>query len=330
MVVAIIGALTLLLAGCSALTQWDIKRVLAYSTISQIGYMFLALGVGAWSAAIFHFMTHAFFKSLLFLAAGVVIDALHHEHDLYKMGGLRSQLPLTFWTFLIGACSLAALPFVTAGFYSKDLILEKAWQGGPWFWAAGLIGALLTSLYTFRVVFLTFFGTAQQQVSKKPGFRIQLPLVVLAVLSVASGWITIPEFLQTNLPVPYRPGVQLGLQVTAGVVAVGGIYLAYLLFLRHRPFMAKIAAAPISRLLHRFWSGGWGFDWLYDGLFVRPYVWLARVNKNDVVDLVYVGVARLSQASHRALSRTQTGRVRWYAAGIAVGAVVILILVVFL
>lgn len=328
--VAIIGAVTLLLAGCSALTQWDIKRVLAYSTISQIGYMFLALGVGAWSAAIFHFMTHAFFKSLLFLAAGVVIDALHHEHDLCKMGGLRSQLPVTFWTFLIGACSLAALPFVTAGFYSKDLILEKAWLGAPWLWAAGLAGALLTSLYTFRMVFLTFFGTAQQQVSKKPGLCIQLPLVVLAVLSVVSGWLTVPEFLQVSLPVSYRPGVELGLKITAGAVSVTGIYLAFLLFLRHRWFMEKMGKAPIIRMFHQFWSVGWGFDCLYDWLVVRPYLWLARVDKNDVVDLVYTGVARLSLASHRALSKSQTGQVRWYAAGIAVGAIIILLIIVVL
>ena len=129
--VAIIGAATLLLAGCSALTQRDIKRVLAYSTISQIGYMFLALGVGAWSAAIFHFMTHAFFKALLFLGAGVVIAELDDEHDMFKMGGLRRELPVAFWTFLIGRRSLAALPLVTAGFYSKDLILLEAWSSVP-------------------------------------------------------------------------------------------------------------------------------------------------------------------------------------------------------
>ena len=124
--VAAIGAATLLLAGFSALTQNDIKRVLAYSTISQIGYMFLALGVGAWGAAIFHFMTHAFFKALLFLAAGIVIEALHHEHNIFRMGGLRKELPVAFWTFLIGGCSLAGLPLITAGFYSKDLILWSA------------------------------------------------------------------------------------------------------------------------------------------------------------------------------------------------------------
>ena len=135
---ALVGTVTLLTAGASALTQKDIKRVLAYSTMSQVGYMFLALGVGAWSAAIFHFVTHACFKALLFLSAGVVIQALDDEHDIFRMGGSRKALPWAFWTFLIGAASLSALPFVTAGFYSKDLILLGAWaspQGGHLLWA---------------------------------------------------------------------------------------------------------------------------------------------------------------------------------------------------
>ena len=170
--VAVIGAATLLIAGFSALAQKDIKRVLAYSTISQIGYMFLALGVGAWSAAMFHFMTHAFFKALLFLGAGVVILAQHHEHDMFKMGGLQETLPVVFWTFLIGSASLSALPLVTAGFYSKDLILWQAWSsptGGLWLWLAGLFGAFITSLYTFRMVFVTFFGKEKLGLSMKPG-----------------------------------------------------------------------------------------------------------------------------------------------------------------
>ena len=140
--VAVIGAATLVLAGFSALTQWDIKRVLAYSTISQIGYMFLAMGVGAWTAGIFHFMTHAFFKSLLFLAAGVVIDAMHEEHNIFKMGGLRKELPLAFGAFLIAGCSLAGLPLITAGFYSKGLIVWEAWsspQGNPMLVARGRV-----------------------------------------------------------------------------------------------------------------------------------------------------------------------------------------------
>jgi NADH-quinone oxidoreductase subunit L len=144
MTVAIVGAATLFIAGFSALTQYDIKRVLAYSTISQIGYMFLALGVGAYSAAIFHFMIHAFFKALLFLAAGAVIEALHHQHSMFKMGGLKDKLPVVFWTFLIGSASLAALPLISAGFYSKDQILWYAWaaeDGNTWLWLLALIGA---------------------------------------------------------------------------------------------------------------------------------------------------------------------------------------------
>ena len=172
--VAVIGAATLLLAGFSALTQWDIKRVLAYSTISQIGYMFLALGVGAWAAAIFHFMTHAFFKALLFLAAGVVIQAMHEEHSIFKMGGLRKELPLAFGAFLIAGCSLAGLPLITAGFYSKGLIVWETWsspQGSTALWLAGVFGVLLTALYIFRVIFLVFFGEAKARVTKRPGLQ---------------------------------------------------------------------------------------------------------------------------------------------------------------
>ena len=161
--VAVIGAATLLRSrGLSALTQSDIKRILAYSTVSQIGYMFLALGVGSWAAAMFHFMTHAFFKALLFLASGIVIEALHHEHNIFRMGGLRKELPIAFWTFLIGGCSLAGLPLVTAGYFSKDYILWGAWtspQGNPAFWIVGIIGVLLTGLYTFRLIFVVFFGS---------------------------------------------------------------------------------------------------------------------------------------------------------------------------
>jgi NADH-quinone oxidoreductase subunit L len=350
--VAIVGALTLLLAGFSALTQRDIKRVLAYSTISQIGYMFLALGVGAWSAAIFHFMTHAFFKALLFLGAGTIIIRLHHEHDMFKMGGLRREMPTTFWTFLIGSASLAAIPLLTAGFYSKDQILWSAWSssaGSPWLWAAGLVGALLTSLYTFRMVFLTFYGEREplvQELSPVPrlGVRVRLPLVVLAVLSVVGGLVDLPrtlgnlpllsDFLHSVLPAANMAaegvGTELLFQVIAGAVSLGGVYLAYLLILRRRQVVEGWTASPLGSALHRLWFAGWGFDWLYDTLFVRPYVWIARTNRRDVVDLFYEGLARLAEVLHGLLSRTQTGRVRWYAAGIALGAVVVIALAVLL
>ena len=172
--VALVGAATLLIAGFSALTQWDLKRVLAYSTMSQIGYMFLALGVGAWPAAIFHFMTHAFFKALLFLAAGIVIDALHDEHNIFRMGGLRTRLPVAFWTFVIAGCSLAGLPLITAGAFSKDWIIWGAWSGpngSAGLWIVALAGVMLTSLYTFRMIFLVFFGEAPSEVTKRPARR---------------------------------------------------------------------------------------------------------------------------------------------------------------
>jgi NADH-quinone oxidoreductase subunit L len=350
--VAIVGALTLLLAGFSALTQRDIKRVLAYSTISQIGYMFLALGVGAWSAAIFHFMTHAFFKALLFLGAGTIIIRLHHEHDMFKMGGLRQEMPTTFWTFLIGSASLAAIPLVTAGFYSKDQILWSAWSssaGSPWLWAAGLVGALLTSLYTFRMIFLTFYGERGplvQEMSPVPrlGVRIRLPLIVLAVLSVVGGLVDLPrtlgnlpflsDFLHSLLPAAKMAaegvGTELLFQIIAGVVSLGGVYLAYWLILRRRQVVEGWTASSLGNALHRLWFVGWGFDWLYDTLFVRPYVWMARTNKQDIVDLFYEGLARLAEVLNGLLSRTQTGRVRWYAAGIALGAVIVIALAVLL
>src|SRR5690348_17467667 len=211
--VAVIGAATLLLAGFSALTQSDIKRVLAYSTISQIGYMFLALGVGAWSAAMFHFMTHAFFKALLFMAAGAVIQSLHHEQDMFRMGGLRRELPLTFWAFLIGGSALAGMPLVTAGFFSKDLILWQSWagpNGSIWFWLAGMLGALLTSLYTYRLIILVFYGPQRAHVSRYPGPGMRVPLVVLCVLSLSGGYVDTPphfggvpalsNFLNATLP----------------------------------------------------------------------------------------------------------------------------------
>ncbi|HZL50404.1 MAG TPA: NADH-quinone oxidoreductase subunit L, partial [Terracidiphilus sp.] len=182
--VAVIGAATLLMAGFSALTQWDLKRVLAYSTISQIGYMFLALGVGAWPAAIFHFMTHAFFKALLFLGAGIVIQSLGEEHNIFRMGGLRKQLPVAFWTFLIAGLSLAGLPLVTAGAFSKDWILWgalSAAHGSTALWVVALLGVLLTSIYTFRMIFLVFFGEAHSQVTRRAGKAMYIPCLILGL-----------------------------------------------------------------------------------------------------------------------------------------------------
>ena len=345
--VAIVGALTLLLAGFSAMVQRDIKRVLAYSTISQIGYMFLALGVGAWSAAIFHFMTHAFFKALLFLGAGCVILAQDREHDMFKMGGLRSQLPVVFWAFLIGSGALSAVPLVTAGFYSKDMIIWQAYastRGGTWLWAAAIAGALLTSMYTLRMVTLTFFGPLGKEVSRQPGWQMSLPIVVLAVLSVIAGFVDVPptlggvpvlsNFLERALPVSVlaanRTGLEGLFEILSGAVSLGGIFLIVLLMRNWSRFTETLARSSPGEALHRLWLAGWGFDRLYDLVLVHPYVWLARINRGDAVDQIYRGIGLLSQLAWRGLIITQNGRVRSYALGIALGAAIVIGLAVFL
>lgn len=336
--VAVIGAATLLLAGCSALTQYDIKRILAYSTISQIGYMFLALGVGAWEAAIFHFMTHAFFKALLFLAAGIVIGALHEEHDIFRMGGLRKELPVAFWIFLIGGCSLAGLPVITAGYYSKDLIVWSAANsaiGGVGLWAAGIAGVVLTSLYIFRLIFVVFFGQVRTPATHRPGLAMVIPASVLAFLSIAGGFDKGPflAFMGTALPA-FREaagGMSEALSsAAAGLAFLGGFLAAWYAYLRNREFSGAIAANRAGRVLHHFWFCDWGMDWFYDRVFIRPVAWLAAVNKADIVDSIYGGLAALAALCYRALSMTETGKLRWYAAWIAGGSFVVIAIVIFL
>jgi NADH-quinone oxidoreductase subunit L len=340
LVLAIIGAVTLVYAGLSALAQNDIKRALAYSTISQVGYMFLALGVSAWSAAIFHFLTHAFFKALLFLAAGLVIKAMDEEHDIRKMGGLRRDIPAVFWLFLVGAASLSALPVVTAGFYSKDLIVDLALsseQGSGWLWVAGVVGALLTSLYAFRLVFLVFFGTRTRTpaTTRFSGLAL-VPMFVLAVGAVALGWIQMPlrwggwtlftDFMQPVLPLPAtRTGGFAGgpaASVIVVLVSLAGIYLAYLFFGRRPAVWPGLAARPAFRRLAGFALAGWGFDRLYELAFVRPFLWLARRGKDDVIDKALSGIGRLAGILNGLLSRTQAGRLRYYLAMAAFGVVV--------
>lgn len=344
MAVAVVGVATLILAGFAALTQWDIKKILAYSTVSQIGYMFLALGVGAWSAAIFHFMSHAFFKSLLFLGAGIVINACHHEHSIFKMGGLRKQLPVAFWTFLIAGCSLAGLPLITAGFYSKGLIIfqtQAALHGARTLWILAVIGVLLTSLYTFRMIFVTFFGEAKSHVEHRPRLSMKIPCIILAVLSIGGGWLETPHFLGDihwftdfmHSALPAAAAVHAGamsdlaseLWVTLAFVI--GILATYYLYLVRPSVVESLTAPAISKALHRFWFSDWGMDWLYDHLFVRPIVWFAEVDKGDFVDGFYNGCAAVSRELYRALSSTETGRVRWYAAGIVLGSVVFVAIV---
>jgi NADH-quinone oxidoreductase subunit L len=334
--VAIIGALTLLIAGFSALAQHDLKRILAYSTISQIGYMFLALGVGAWSAAVFHFMIHAFFKALLFLGAGIVILVLDEEHDIFKMGGLRKKMPVVFYTFLIGSASLSALPLITAGFYSKDQILWYAWSsqtGSVLLWLAGIVGAFLTALYSFRMIFITFYGEAKAEPSFLPGKLMTYPLIILSVLSVVGGFIELPasignihlfsRLVDNTLPVVITKGAEnkeLLFQVLSSVIALSGIYLAYIVYFR-KPSLSQ----PYSHSgINKFFEKGWGFDKLYDTLFVRPVVWLSVVDKDDFFDLWNKGLARLALFFNRVLSTAQNGKLRWYLLSFIIGIAIIL------
>lgn len=337
--VAVIGAATLLIAGFSALTQYDIKRVLAYSTISQIGYMFLALGLGAWTAAIFHFMTHAFFKALLFLAAGAVIEALHHEHNMFKMGGLKNKLPVIFWTFLIGSASLAALPLITAGFYSKDHILWYAWaaeNGTPLLWLIALLGAFITAAYTARMMIVTFWGESKTEIGHYPGKLMTVPLLILAFFSLFAGFIELPHnfghlTLFSNLLHQVLPETVLKagthsewlFQLIAAIVSVGGIYLAYIFYYKQPFRIEKLKQSKPVMNLHLFWFSGWGFDKLYNTIFVRPIVFIANINKNDVVDKLYQGITFVTIRLYRPLSFTQSGSLRWYVMGMIVGAIII-------
>jgi NADH-quinone oxidoreductase subunit L len=334
--VAIIGALTLLIAGFSALAQHDLKRILAYSTISQIGYMFLALGVGAWSAAVFHFMIHAFFKALLFLGAGIVILVLDEEHDIFKMGGLRKKMPVVFYTFLIGSASLSALPLITAGFYSKDQILWYSFSsqsGNIMLWLAGIIGALLTALYSFRMIFITFYGEAKTQPVFSPGKLMTVPLIILAVLSLVGGFVEMPssignihlfsELVGNTLPAVVTKtgeGQEIVFQVLSAIIALSGIYIAYIIYLK-KPALSELFSH--SRI-NKFFEKGWGFDKLYDTLFVRPVLWLSVIDKNDFFDLWNKGLSRLALFLNRLLSYTQNGKVRWYLLSFVIGIVIIL------
>jgi NADH-quinone oxidoreductase subunit L len=322
--VAWIGLATLLLAAFTALAQHDIKRILAYSTISQIGYMFLALGVGAFASGIFHLMTHAFFKALLFLAAGAVIHCLHHEHNIFRMGGLRTRLPVVFASFLIGSAALAALPF-TSGFYSKDAILLSAWELadiGPWLWAGGLLGALLTSIYSFRLVFIVFFGEAQTEPDRQPGWRMAGPLILLCVLSLLGGWIALP------LAGVFPPAEDHAVNHTVEWISIGtpllGLLLAYLMFLGGQISVDKLMASSGARALHGFWYSGWRMDQLYDALWVSPYKKVSHWLRNEPVDAIYNAIVAIHHWCHRKLLALQTGELRWYATTMVLGLILML------
>jgi len=359
--VAAIGAVTILYGATSALAQHDIKRVLAYSTISQIGYMFLAVGCGAYALALFHLTIHAFFKALLFLAAGAVIHAFDGEHDIRRMGGLAKHIPLLHYCFLAGAASLAAMPVVTAGFFSKDAILTAAWAApaGPLLWAFAVTGALLTGAYIFRVYLFVFPGTGPAPALATLSGAMAIPLVVLALCSIGAGFIEWPDgwpgahlwsnWLATDLGRAVMPthATAYMLQFAGAACAIGGIVLAFPLVRRERR-----GAMP---LIMQFLATGWGFDVFYTIVFVRPYRMLANGVRRWIDEAAveggvtalgkgFVGFARFNRRNvefaaiegalgelvaglrrgHQMLSTTQNGVLSRYATAIAAGAVLIL------
>jgi len=341
-IVAWVGGLTALFAASIGLVQTDIKRVLAYSTISQLGYMFVGVGVGAYAAGIFHLVTHAFFKALLFLGAGSVIHGLSGEQDLRKMGGLAPRMMTTTVTFLVGAFGLAGVPPL-AGFFSKDEILGAVFHGHRYLlWALLLVGAFMTAFYTFRLVFLAFFGGPRMpkevahHIHESPAV-MTLPLVVLAILTVVAGLaVGIPSsqgtafahFLAPVLPLEeaeHSAGVAFSLLVLSALVAIAGVALAWMVYGRTPVRAASIGVArnPVHKLLIEKYY----VDEIYDALFVRPIyrlsLWLARVFDPRLIDGIVNGVATLVVGWARGLRRVQTGFVMNYALGILLGAVAV-------
>jgi len=337
-----LGAATLLLAGLIALVQTDIKRVIAYSTMSQIGYMFLGVGLGAYANGMFHLMTHAFFKALLFMAAGIVIHALAGEQDLRKMGGLRTFLPRTYWAFMVGALALAGVP-PFAGFFSKDSILAAALAHG-WYgqllWVAGMVGAFLTGLYTFRMLFMAFWGEPSGFVREHfhalrrdvVGVSLAVPVGVLTVLAAFGGWL---QFAGIWTPVsnwlePVAPALvdasslqEAASSVIAVALGLAGIGVAWWIY------GARRAAAPQALPLfeRKFY-----FDELYDALFYRPAVLLARGLLALVERPLVFGSVNLIAETVRGLGldmrRLQTGLVRTYALAIAASLAVVTVVFV--
>jgi NADH-quinone oxidoreductase subunit L len=339
--VAVIGAATALFAATIGLAQTDIKKVLAYSTVSQLGYMFLAAGLGAYSVSIFHLMTHAFFKALLFLGSGSVIHAMGGEQDMRKMGGLKKALPITWATFVIGALAIAGFPGFS-GFFSKDAILAAAAGSGHWgLYAVGLLTALLTAFYMFRAVFLTFYGefrgTEEQRhhLHESPP-SMTLPLVILAVGAVASGWVGITfipgwdRFQRFLLPTIYdiaghkrvepelgRAG-EYGLMGLAIVFAVGGIYLAWRIFGGNRGAERGAAWEAGHPGVQRVLANKYWVDEVYDRFIVRPLAWTSRVIlwktvDNIVIDGAVKAGAFATDVAGHAGRLTTTGNIRNYA-----------------
>ena len=345
--VMVIGAITALFMGFLGIVQNDIKRVVAYSTLSQLGYMTVALAASAYSVAIFHLMTHAFFKALLFLGAGSVIHALAGEQDLRRMGGLRRRIPVTFWTMLVAALAISGI-FPLAGFFSKDEILWAAWAGGhPAVWILGLLTAGLTGLYMFRLIFLAFFGEPRHAEGAHPHESppsMTGPLVALALLSAAGGFIGLPawlganrfaRFLEPSLSLAHRGeaphfshALEFAFAALSVAVALAGIFAAHRIYLARPGAAGRIAARWGA--IHRLLRDRYRFDEFYDRAVVRPLLGLSertlwlRVDVG-VIDRCVNG-AGSSMVSLGALLRgMQNGLIRSYAAWIVAGMAAVLL-----
>ena len=357
--VATVGAITAFGAACAALTQNDIKRVLAYSTVSQIGYMFAALGVAGFAAAMFHFVTHAFFKALLFLSAGVVTHGTHGETDLRRLGGLRRSraLPGTAALAAVGAASLAGLPLITSGFYSKDAILWATLEGSfarPGLLVVLLITAGLTSLYAFRWHFMIFSGRpgpASQAEIHRPRDLMLYPLIGLAAGALLLGFFEMPESLggyhavSDFLGPVFDPATtryevdavqifpssaaarqaEVMLQAVAAGLSLLGMMLAYHWFVIRPDWIQRLAASPAVNGTILFLRSGWGADAMYSRIVIQPYRALARWLRHEPVDDIVDVITGAARAAHHLLSLTQTGWLRTYAAGIVLGTVLLIL-----
>jgi NADH-quinone oxidoreductase subunit L len=340
-VVAIIGAATALFAATMGLAQNDIKRVLAYSTISQLGYMFLACGVAAYSAGIFHLMTHAFFKALLFLAAGSVIHGLGGEQDLRKMGGLWKKLPVTFAVTTVGVFAIAGF-YPLAAFYSKDAILYAAFLHAPFgmvLWAVGALTALITSIYMFRLWYMAFLGkprTEDQHAHESPWTMLG-PLVLLALLSIVGGWVGMERFGEFLAPATGAlhfessiPNLELILSGVAVAIAALGLLIAHFFYSAKPAAPAKLASAlgPVYKLV----ANKYYVDEIYAALIVKPLLAISRFILEWVVDFAILGglawlLGGMANLTGTILQKWQSGNLRSYAGWLAGGAAVLLVFV---
>jgi NADH-quinone oxidoreductase subunit L len=326
-VVAIIGISTALLAATIAIKQNDIKKVLAYSTVSQLGYMFLGLGVGAYSGAVFHVITHAFFKALLFLAAGSVIHAMHHEQDIRKMGGLKSKLPITHLTFLIGCIAIAGVP-PFSGFFSKDEILAAAYAKNPIYWFLGVVGAAMTAFYMFRLYATTFLGQfrgteAQASHLHESPISMTLPLIILAVLSAVGGAMGVPEILGGHHWLSHHLSSIIGAEhalhlshTTEWILMGTSVAIALVALLIAIGKYSKQADGEPQTALGKFLYNKWLVDELYENAIVQPLNRLAGFLKDvvekNVIDGVVNGTGKLVQYGARQTRLMQSGQVGYY------------------